>query len=1731
LIDYFYPKTGFNRKEDAIMITMNKRRQYIAWLIAFMMLISAFSPIKTALAATPPTLDADVSVTGVEDGGIINGSTGIEITVTFPVPVMGDGVTDYFEHGDSVTLLLSESFKFDPVPTGSFDLMYGTKKLGAVTLSNNISDQAVATITFDGDEDVFDPDKLPDGEPPYSGVSGTYTADLKYNGTHDTDEGGNKTVSILEKTYKLQLPGDIITYTVEKSGVVDWNAGTIEWTVTITATSDTDPVTHIDLKDYMFEDDLANVGEYVAGSFSLPGGTLVIPDSAASPPTTKLTYTFPAGSISPQTLTFKTEIPDSVLTAGGDITNVAGLYLVGEKVGFDDFKVTITKPSATKSGETNDVSNGTSYDPEGRTITWYIEVDNKGRPLNDLVITDELKGGLIFDSAQWQKWNATESKWEDVSGINWTLAPDANQYKVGEKIGGGVDYVGRLKIVTKVPNSTDGSVIAKTYYNQASVSWSGSGGTTGSTTTGNPGVGIGYDALSKSGTQSAADVAAHQITWTINVDMKGQSAADFKVYDLLVHDSSTLNADLTSATGWPSGLLIGSNNVTRNNGQKFVGVDSAGTDAHLTVTPIHLQKNGDVIATLVEITDLQASGSNQVVLKSQVLDPNIIAGNDPNQRVYNYAALYKGTTFRGQDDAYVNYNNKVLAKELLNRAEVGNHHTTGAGSINANNRTINVANGFHYGYKEVIFRLNVNAAGVNFANVETSLPDGFGDVTVADTLPEGWEFTKFSGGQDYLIYNTTGALSTGSGFPSTGSLTTSGDALDSVSGLTTVFATTGDPRTATFTFTGLDQPYVILVKARPTGDTFDGYLKGANTRNELNTLSLYSDNWTPGESVSQNVRIDSKVLEKALDLSKLNQGILTWTVKYTPFGQEIGSGLEDTLPQGIDLRTDSSGQLIWEQDGSRNINVRELTLKGDGSGEYVEGAELSLDVIKSHISYYNDTRKLTFTFPDKTHAYMLTYVTDITGMPGAVTNAVKLVDADGTGTSTDQSFTITAQQGMATMGRSGYLVVKKTDMSADPLQDAEFTLYNTNADGCKGSARAVRITGSDGTVKFYGLAPGNYILVETQSPDDTVYENPSLEYNVIVGADLKTTVNGSGVITSDNPFVVVNYKDADQVGSLTISKTVSGDGADPTKAFDFTLTLNGAAGAYTYVGHGVPGGTIASGDTVSLAHGQSITIVGLPNGTTYTVTEADYSGDGYATTSTGATGSIVTNTMQTATFTNTRTVGSLTISKTVAGNAGDVSKSFDFMLTLNGAADIPYAYTGHGVPDGTIKSGDTVSLTHGQSITITGLPAGATYTVAETDYSGDGYVTSSTGATGSIAADVTKTALFTNTKTVGSLTIIKTVAGNAGDAAKTFDFTLTLNGATGTYPYTGHGVPDGTIKSGDTVPLAHGQSITITGLPVDATYAVAEADYSGDGYTTVSTGATGSIVGGATQTASFTNTKNNVPAPTGGNLTISKTVVGTTADTAKKFYFRITLVGAPGTYAYAGNGVPDGAMKSGNSISLAHGQSITITGLPVGTTYTVTEADYSGDGYTVVSAGATSSIASNATQTAAFTNTKDGISPSEDTTGSLTISKTVTGNAADTSKRFNFTLTLNGATGIYAYIGHGVPDGTIISGETVSLAHGQSITITGLPVGTTYTVTEKEANQGGYVTSSTGASDAISEQGQTAAFVNSKSGVPKTGDDNIGAIGRIGLMISVPLLLALIGLDFALRVKRRRRYR
>ncbi len=372
----------------------------------------------------------------------------------------------------------------------------------------------------------------------------------------------------------------------------------------------------------------------------------------------------------------------------------------------------------------------------------------------------------------------------------------------------------------------------------------------------------------------------------------------------------------------------------------------------------------------------------------------------------------------------------------------------------------------------------------------------------------------------------------------------------------------------------------------------------------------------------------------------------------------------------------------------------------------------------------------------------------------------------------------------------------------------------------------------------------------------------SITYTVSVDANGVTTVSGSSLALNDVRFEHEPKPTTTFYGDLTISKTVAGEGADQNKAFSFTVTLgddtiNGDYGEMEFT-NGVA--------EFTLKHGESKTAIGLPDGVTYAVAEADYTADGYVTTKTGDTGTIVANATATAAFTNTKTppppeepkTGDLTVSKTVAGDGADQDKEFSFTVTLSDTT-INGTYGDMSFTNGVA----TFTLKGGESKTATGLPDGITYVVTEADYTSDGYVTTKTGDTGTIVANATATAAFTNTKNstpppeepeYGSLTVKKTVTGNLANKDQYFTFTITFN-AEGSYSYTGS--KSGTIKSGDTVQLKHGRSITISGLPAGTTYSVTESG--NDGYKVYSSGDKGMIAANATATAAFTNAKIIVP--------------------------------------------------------------------------------------------------------------------------------------------------------------------------------------------------------------------------------------------------------------------------------
>ena len=362
-----------------------------------------------------------------------------------------------------------------------------------------------------------------------------------------------------------------------------------------------------------------------------------------------------------------------------------------------------------------------------------------------------------------------------------------------------------------------------------------------------------------------------------------------------------------------------------------------------------------------------------------------------------------------------------------------------------------------------------------------------------------------------------------------------------------------------------------------------------------------------------------------------------------------------------------------------------------------------------------------------------------------------------------------------------------------------------------------------------------------------------------------------------------------------------------------------------------------------------------------------------------------------------------------------------------------------------------------------------------------------TNLTGKNLTDLT--ALFTgdvtvkvkNDRIVGNLAVQKTVAGNAGEIGREWKFTVTLDdaGISGIYG-------DMSFKDGvATFTLKHGEQKTATGLPAGIYYTVTEDK--ADDYTTQATGASGQIPAEGTATAAFTNTRDVFQS-----LTVKKTVGGADGDKEKLWRFTIELkeAGAPlnGTFSCKGgsfdgvNPPEDGTLEfvDGKAdIYLKHGQTIAIENLPVNVDYIVIEDEAGKNGYeTEPQSGIiTGTVQADAGSTAAFLNARTI------PRGGLTVTKTVEGDAGDTGREWHFTVTLEDA-GIHGtYGGMRFTNGVAM----FTLKHDQSVTATGLPAGLSYTVTEKEAGQEGYVTKAAGDRGRIPAAGTaTAAFTNMK---------------------------------------------
>ena len=208
-------------------------------------------------------------------------------------------------------------------------------------------------------------------------------------------------------------------------------------------------------------------------------------------------------------------------------------------------------------------------------------------------------------------------------------------------------------------------------------------------------------------------------------------------------------------------------------------------------------------------------------------------------------------------------------------------------------------------------------------------------------------------------------------------------------------------------------------------------------------------------------------------------------------------------------------------------------------------------------------------------------------------------------------------------------------------------------------AKAEKLTTPKGSAKYTGLADGIYLGVLTKAPE-----------GLSANASLFTIPHRNNGQTGLEYTQSVTIKDTYNTGDLTISKAVvSPYDADKTATYVFTVTLTRDGKVLDIDGpfKTAKGDSITFKDgvaKVSVKGGESVTIVGLPYGVGYTVTEVD--AKGLTPTSTGATGTIEAG--STAAFTNKREVGVRYVPDAVT-----VYKVDEAMQPLEGATFVLYA--------------------------------------------------------------------------------------------------------------------------------------------------------------------------------------------------------------------------------------------------------------------------------------------------------------------------------------------------------------------------------------------------------------------------------------------------------------------------
>ncbi|WP_337988255.1 DUF7601 domain-containing protein [Lysinibacillus macroides] len=261
----------------------------------------------------------------------------------------------------------------------------------------------------------------------------------------------------------------------------------------------------------------------------------------------------------------------------------------------------------------------------------------------------------------------------------------------------------------------------------------------------------------------------------------------------------------------------------------------------------------------------------------------------------------------------------------------------------------------------------------------------------------------------------------------------------------------------------------------------------------------------------------------------------------------------------------------------------------------------------------------------------------------------------------------------------GQLLIDNTVIGSggNKSKDFEYTITFIG-EGANGAYTYTKPDGTPGTIQS-----GQKIVLK-HDEKITIHNLPvGLDYTVhqtdYTNEDYTTTPGDfifTGKIAEGQTAEAHYINSREMPGGLLISNTVSGNGSDESKEFEYTVSFTGpgADSIYHYTKSDGTTGTIKSGDKFQLKHGQTLLIEEIVKDTAYTVTATDYTTDGYTTApvSRAYTGTIEDNKIAEAPFENARYLpGTLALEPKVQKVRGDGKTPTELTATLTGEDGTP----------------------------------------------------------------------------------------------------------------------------------------------------------------------------------------------------------------------------------------------------------------------------------------------------------------------------------------------------------------------------------------------------------------------------------------------------------------------------